>query len=130
MQRDGYVFFELYVTDLAHHVAIFRDALGFRVVEDDGDFAKLQSSHGTVLLNAGELPATHPFAAYRAHPTRGMGVELGVVTRDLEKAREAALALDGCVVTDVTVQEWGMQDFRILSREGYFFRVTTPDDDA
>jgi len=131
MQADGYVFFELYVEDLEHYVAIFRDALGFRVIEDDGDFVKLGSSHGTVLLNATtSLPPDHPFAAYLSQPSRGMGVELGVVTRDLDRARTAALVLEGCVVSEITTQEWGMRDFRVRSREGYFFRVTTPDDDA
>ncbi len=131
MQADGYLFFELYVDDLRHYVAIFEEALGFRVVEDDDDFVKLASSHGTVLLNATKsLPAEHPFAAFRAQRSRGLGVELGVVTRDLDLARSRALALPGCVVTEVTTQEWGMRDFRILSREGYFFRVTTPDDDG
>jgi hypothetical protein len=130
MQADGHVFFELYVVDLAHYVAIFRDALGFRVVEDDDDFAKLESSHGTVLLNSmAALPEGHPFAAYRTHPLRGMGVELGVVTRDLDRAWHAARALGGLVVTDITHQEWGMSDFRIQTREGYFLRVTTPDEE-
>ena len=129
MQADGFVFFEIYVTDLAHHTAIFRDALGFRVVEDDGDFVKLKSPHGTVLLNSMTLPATHTFAEHRTAPRRGMGVEMGIVTVDLEACWTRAKALSGCVVTDIVTQEWGMSDFRILSREGYFFRVTTPDPD-
>jgi hypothetical protein len=129
MQADGHVFFELYVLDLAHHVAIFRDALGFSVIEDDGDFVKLASSHGTVLLNSTTtLPPGHPFAGYRTAPRRGIGVELGFVARDLARARQQALKIDGAVVTEVTHQEWGMSDFRILSREGYFIRVTTPDE--
>ena len=129
MQADGYLFFELYVLDLPHYVALFRDGLGFDVVEDDGDFVKLASSHGTVLLNATEsLPADHPFASFRTAPSRGMGVELGVVTRDLDQARVRTLAVPGCVVSEVTTQEWGMRDFRVRTRDGYYFRVTTPDE--
>ena len=129
MQADGYVFVELYVRDLAHYVAIFRDALGFGVIEDDGDFVKLQSPHGTILLNATtELPADHPFSHYRQAETCGLGVEIGFVTRDLDGARRRACEIPGCVVSEVTHQEWGMSDFRIRSHEGYFFRVTTPDE--
>jgi catechol 2,3-dioxygenase-like lactoylglutathione lyase family enzyme len=128
MQAAGYLFVELYVVDLAHYKAVFRDALGFEVIEDDDDFVKLRSQHGTVLLNATTaLPRSHPFADYRAHARRGDGVEIGFVTDDLGRARQASLAIPGCLVTEVTHQEWGMSDFRILSREGYFFRVTTPD---
>ena len=128
MQATGHLFVELYVEDVAHYVAIFRDALDFVVIDEEDDFVKLRASHGTVLLNATpRLPPSHPFAEYRAHSTRGMGVEIGFVTDDLEKARQAAMGLAGCVVSEVTHQEWGMSDFRILSREGYYFRVTTPD---
>jgi len=128
MQAAGYLFVELYVQDLAHYTAIFRDALGFDIVDDEEGFVKLRSRHATVLLNATtELPLDHPFKDYRAHAKRGLGVEIGFVTEDLERARRASLAIPGCVVTPVTHQEWGMSDFRILSREGYFFRVTTPD---
>ena len=52
------------------------------------------------------------------------------MTRDLEKARTAALQIPGCAVSEVTHQEWGMSDFRILSLEGYYFRITTPDPDT
>ena len=131
MQADGYLFFELYVVSLAHYVSIFRDALGFEVVEREDDFVKLQSPHGTVLLNATtSLPEGHPFASYRSHASRGLGVELGIVTADLEKAWIAARALAGCVVSEIAHQEWGMSDFRIQSLEGYFFRVTTRDPEA
>ena len=131
MQADGYLFVELYVVDLAHYVAIFRDALGFRILEEDPDFVKLQSAHATVLLNAAsELPSRHPFVGYRARSPRGDGVEIGFVTRDLDGARRAALAIPGCLVSEVTHQEWGMSDFRMLSREGYYLRVTTPDPEA
>jgi hypothetical protein len=131
MQAEGYVFLEIYVEDLQHYVSIFRDALGFRVVENDDDFVKLASTHGTVLLNSmTDLPATHPFASFRTEPRRGMGVEMGIVTKNLDKAWRAAREIPGCVVSEVTHQEWGMSDFRILSREGYYFRVTTPDEEG
>jgi hypothetical protein len=130
MQQNGFVFFEIYVTDLAHYRAIFEDGLGMRVVEDDGDFVKLKSSLGTVLLNAmKDLPPDHPFARYREVPLRGLGVELGIVTTDLAAAHARVHAIAGCVVSDIVTQEWGMSDFRIRTREGYFFRVTTPDPD-
>ena len=128
MQANGFVFFEIYVADLAHYRSIFEDGLGMRVVEDDGDFVKLKSAYGTVLLNSmTDLPEAHPFARYRDVPSRGMGVEMGIVTTELAAAHERTRRVPGCVVSDVVTQEWGMSDFRIQTREGYFFRVTTPD---
>jgi uncharacterized glyoxalase superfamily protein PhnB len=136
MQTDGHVFFELYVSDLASYVRLFRDALGMAIVhddddEDDPDFAKLRTPHGTVLLNSmDDLPATHPFAGFKATPRRGFGVELGLVIDDLDAAWAKARALPDCAVTEITTQPWGMRDFRVTTKEGYFLRVTTSDPEA
>jgi catechol 2,3-dioxygenase-like lactoylglutathione lyase family enzyme len=131
VQADGYLFVELYVSDVAYYTAVFRDVLGLAVVEDDGGFVKLRSPHATVMLNDGrDLAADHPFADFPAATRRGVGVELGFVVRDLDRARAAALAIPGQRVSEVTHQEWGMSDFRVLTREGYYLRVTTPDPEA
>jgi catechol 2,3-dioxygenase-like lactoylglutathione lyase family enzyme len=131
VQKEGYVFVELYVTDLPYYVALFRDGLGLEVVDDDGGFVKLQSRHATVMLNTGgELGDSHPFARFVDAPRRGLGVELGFVTGDLERARQALLRIPGHTVSDVTHQPWGMSDFRVLTREGYYLRVTTADPTA
>lgn len=130
MQTDGHVFFELYVRDLRSYKRLFHEALGMTLAEDEDDFVKLKSSHGTVLLNAmDDLPATHPFAGFKERPTRGFGVELGVVIDDLDRAWERAKTLDDCTVTDIATQPWGMRDFRVTTMEGFFVRVTTSDPD-
>ena len=128
MQTDGHVFFELYVADLRWYVGLFRDALGMTVAEDDDDFVKLKSAHGTALLNGmDDLPAAHPFAGFKAVPTRGFGVELGVVIDDIDAAWARAQALRDCLVTPIATQPWAMRDFRVTTKEGYFLRVTTSD---
>ena len=128
-RRDGTVFVELYVPDPAYYVRIFRDALGFAVTRDEGDFVELQSSRAIVLLNRFDDPDPgHPFEHYRAQRC-GIGVEIGIVCETPERlatSRLAAKAIEGCTVTDVGRQEWGMTDFRILTPHGYYLRVTTP----
>ncbi len=127
MQADGYVFVELYVEDPAYYVRLFRDALGFTVARDEGDFVALRSRQGTVLLNAFTDPEPgHPFEHYRDQPRRGLGVEIGIVTERAAEAWAAARAIEGCVVGELVTQEWGMTDFRILTPHGYYLRVTTP----
>ena len=127
-RTDGLVFVELYVPDPAYYVRIFRDALGFEVTRDEGDFVELCSSRAIVLLNRFDEPTPgHPFEHYRS--TRcGVGVEIGVVCEPqrLEGLHDSARRVEGCVVTDMVRQEWGMTDFRILTPEGYYLRVTTP----
>lgn len=127
MQADGFVFVELYVEDPAYYVRIFHDALGFEVVRDEGDLVELRAKHATVLLNRFDDPeAGHPFEHYREHARRGMGVEIGIVCEDVEPLWARARRIEGCVVSEICAQEWGMTDFRVLTPHGYYLRVTTP----
>ena len=123
----GFVFVELYVEEPAYYVRIFRDALGFQVTRDEGDFVELRSAHAIVLLNTFEEPdAGHPFEHFRAERRRGLGVEIGIVSEKIHEAWGAAKAIEGLSVSDVVTQEWGMTDFRIVTPHGYYLRVTTP----
>jgi hypothetical protein len=127
MHAEGFVFVELYVEEPAYYVRIFRDALGFVVVRDEGDFVELRSAQGKVILNAFTDPDPgHPFEHYKDQPRRGVGVEIGVVSERIHEAWAAAKRIEGCAVTDIVAQEWGMTDFRILTPHGYYLRVTTP----
>jgi lactoylglutathione lyase len=127
LRAEGFVFVELYVEEPAYYVRIFRDALGFDVTRDEGDFVELRTARAIVLLNKFDDPdAGHPFEHYRAERRRGLGVEIGVVTEKIHEAWSAAKAVEGCTVSDVVTQEWGMTDFRILTPHGYYLRVTTP----
>jgi hypothetical protein len=129
LRTPGFVFVELYVEEPAYYVRIFRDALGFEVLRDEGDFVELASARGLVLLNAFEEPEPgHPFERYRAEVRRGLGVEIGIVLdrERLVASWEAARRIDGCAVSNVVDQEWGMTDYRIVTPHGYYLRVTTP----
>ena len=129
MTAPGSVFVELFVPEIGPYVALFRDVLGFTLVDDDGDFAKLESQRGLVLLQAStDLPADHPFADLARGGRRGLGVEIGVAVSDLRAAWTRAKTLPDCTVSDIVPQEWGTSDFRIVTREGYYLRVSDPSD--
>jgi catechol 2,3-dioxygenase-like lactoylglutathione lyase family enzyme len=125
-RAHGFVFVELYVPDPAYYVRIFHGALGFEVVRDEGDFVELRSSRGLLLLNRFDDPDPgHPFEHYRQGRC-GLGVEIGIFCEDLEASWRRARQVEGCEVTEIVRQEWGMTDFRILTPHGYYLRVTTP----
>ena len=124
-RAQGFVFVELYVPDPAYYVRIFQGALGFEVVRDEGDFVELRSSRGLVLLNRFDDPEPgHPFERYRQGRC-GLGVEIGIFSEDLEGSWQRAQRVEGCEVTGIVRQEWGMTDYRILTPHGYYLRVTT-----
>ncbi len=126
-RADGFVFVELYVEDPAYYVRIFHGALGFEVTRDEGDFVELRTARAVVLLNRFDEPDPgHPFEHYRSEMRRGIGVEIGIVSERLRETWEKARAIEGCTVTDIVDQEWGMTDYRIVTPHGYYLRVTTP----
>jgi len=72
MQADGYVFVELYVEDPAYYVRLFRDALGFTVTRDEGDFVALRSKQGTVSASrSASSPSARPKRGPRRRASRG-----------------------------------------------------------
>jgi 4-hydroxyphenylpyruvate dioxygenase-like putative hemolysin len=124
-RADGFVFVELYVPDPAYYVRLFR-ALGFEPTRDEGDFVELRSRRAIVLLNRFDDPDPgHPFEHYRTARC-GVGVEIGLFCEDLEASWTRARQIEGCQVTEIVRQEWGMTDYRILTPHGYYLRVTTP----
>jgi lactoylglutathione lyase len=130
MQAPGYVFVELYVEDMPYYLLLVRDVLGFEVVRTEEGWAELRSSHGTIILNRHDDPEPgHPFEHFAGVQRRGFGVEIGIVCdsrADLSAKWARARRVEGCVVTDIVDQDWGMTDFRILTPQGYYLRVTTP----
>lgn len=126
MHAEGFVFVELYVEDPPFYARIFQ-ALGFQIVREEDGFVELRSARGLVLLNAFDDPDPgHPFEHYRDQKRRGLGVEIGIVTDHVQQAWAAVRRIEGCDVTDIVTQEWGMTDFRVLTPAGYYLRVTTP----
>src|ERR1700685_2104861 len=96
LRRPGFVFVELYVEDPAYYTRLFRDALRFELVRDEGTYVELRSERGLVLLNAFEdADAGHPFEHYRREKRRGVGIEIGVVTDRLEGTGEGGGGLGG-----------------------------------
>ena len=127
MHADGFLFLELCCEEPSYYARIFRDALGFKVIRDEGDFMELRSARGLVILSSlTDAEPGHPFEHYREAPRRGIGVEIGIVSDHVEAAWAAAKKIEGCTVTDIVEQEWGMTDFRILTPHGYYLRITTP----
>lgn len=125
----GLVFIELYTLDIPASTRLFTEVFGFKVTQDELGFIGLRSPNAIVLLNDGhDLPAGHRFQGKITGRNHGDCVEIGMVVKDLEQARQRAKALGRYQVTDIVLQDWGMRDFRIVTDEGFYLRVTEPYD--
>lgn len=125
-KRSG-LFVELYTDEIPYYIDFFEKVLGFEVFRNEGKFVELRRGLDTILLN-GEgkiLPKGHPF--YRKLGNlKGLGVEIGVSSNDLEKSHTAAKTLCGLKVTKIVSQEWELRDFRVILPDGYYIRITEP----
>ena len=57
----------------------------------------------------------------------GLGIEIGIVVADLDKAYAAALKFKDKgwpISTGIVRRPWGARDFRVLAPDGYYLRFT------
>jgi lactoylglutathione lyase len=116
---------ELFVRDLDISMSFYREALGFRVVRSTpGAYAALAREGAIIGLNlASGLPADHPVSLLPAERP-GRGVEIVLVVRDAEESFAQALRSGRAIFAPLTIQPWGLTDFRIIDPDGYYVRVT------
>ena len=115
LRKPGFLFVELSVQDLPGHVKFFQDVAGFKQVYKDGSFVVLDSERGQFLLNGkkdGKLAGRVP------------GLEIGIVVADLDAAFAAAKKSDWRIERGIAKQPWGVRDFRVLSPDGFYLRIT------
>jgi lactoylglutathione lyase len=125
----GLVFIELYTLDIPASTRLFTEVFGFTITQDEQGFIGLRSPKAIILLNDGhDLPAGHRFEGRITGREHGNCVEIGMVVENLEEASRRAKALGNYQVTDIVQQDWGMRDFRVLTTEGFYLRVTEPFD--
>ena len=122
-------FVELYVPDPAPYLTLFVDCLGYRVESRLDGWIDLRRDGDRLLLNSEDeqqLGEDHPFAGGREVDTRGYGVELAIVVDDdlveiCERVRERGIGLK---IETVRMRPWGVRDFRVMTTDGYYIRVT------
>lgn len=116
---------ELFVRDIGHSIAFYRDVLGFDVLrETSGGYVSIGREGAVLGLNtASRLPLDHPIRPRPGHRV-GLGVELVVVVDDVAAVHRRAAASGHPEVTAVVDQPWGLTDFRVLDPDGYYIRVT------
>ena len=69
----------------------------------------------------------HPFSGKLTGSDQGLGIEIGIVVADLDKAYAAALKFKDKgwpISTGIVRRPWGARDFRVLAPDGYYLRFT------
>jgi catechol 2,3-dioxygenase-like lactoylglutathione lyase family enzyme len=118
---------EFFVEDLERSREFYTQVLGFCITrrKEDG-FTELRRGAATIALNSNTiLKPDHP-ARPAQHERIGKGIEIVLVTEDLEQVYDQVLASRWPLSTPMTHQPWGMTDFRLIDPDGCYIRVTGP----
>jgi len=119
------VFIELYVRDITYNITLFSEVLGFSVIRDEGNFAELHSGNSMLLLNDGsDLELGHPFRGRLDPINNGIGTEIGFDVSDVSAVYKKASQFNGLKMTEIKLQSWGLKDFRVVTPDNYYLRVT------
>lgn len=126
LRQPGFIFLELETKKIDEFVSFFKDVMDFKVTERKGRFASMQTNLAELLLVDPEMiPAGHPFHNKLTGSGQGLGVEMGFVVADVDKAYAAAVKHEGFKISSgIVLRPWGVRDFRVLSPDGYYFRFT------
>jgi lactoylglutathione lyase len=116
---------EIFPSDLDRTLQFYVDVLRFEVVRDEreAEWPHLALRRGDVRVGAAERsPVDAPDA--RRPPT---GVELVLEVDDIEAELDHVASAGWEVSEPLTAQPWGLRDFRLHDPDGYYWRITEPD---
>jgi lactoylglutathione lyase len=114
---------ELFPADLDAFADFYVRVLGFGIVDDrrQDDVPYLAVQRANVRIGAVRTwQAVDP--AHRAVPT---GAELVLEVDDITLERDRVIASGWPLASDLTLQPWGLSDFRLFDPDGYYVRITT-----
>jgi len=129
LRKPGFIFMELATTRVEEYFSFFASVADFRLlsrrpgyVEVRSDLAELTFIDPTKYWSNG-----HPFSGKLTGSGQGLGIEIGIVVADLDKAYETAVTFKEKgfpISTGIVRRPWGVRDFRVLAPDGYYFRFT------
>lgn len=116
---------EFSVENLERSRDFYVNVLGFTISRQKEDgFTELRQGSAVLALNClTSLNDDHPTRP-RIGERIGRGVEIVLITENLEAAYEQVLASEWPVSTPITNPPWGMTDFRLTDPDGCYIRVT------
>lgn len=117
---------ELFSRDLEASLQFFTRALGFAAKAGDPSYTGLRLGNVVIgLAHVDGLPSLYPLRPRDGEERLGLGVEIVIETDDVDTAHRRALDSGYELASELRQRSWGLRDFRIVSPDGYYVRVTS-----
>lgn len=126
--RLGYTI--VYVPDVAASLQFFENAFGLkrRFLHESGVYGELETGETTLSFAAHSLgdsnfPGGHVHADSSAQP---LGMEIALVTTDVAKAHQSAIACGARELSMPTAKPWGQTVSYVRAPDGCLIELCTP----
>lgn len=118
---------ELFVESMENSIEFYRDVLEFNVPEKaDKEYVPVKK--GDVLLGLGgmkSLPDHHPLKVKNDNQKNGLGIEIVLEVEEIHAFYKKIVSKGYPIETELAKKPWGLEDFRLLDPDGYYFRITS-----
>jgi lactoylglutathione lyase len=120
----------VYVPDVAASLAFYESAFGLprRFLHESGTYGELETGATTLAFAAHELGELN-FRAGHVHASaseKPLGIEIALVTEDVEQAHRAALAAGAAEVAAPAAKPWGQVVSYVRCPDGSLVELCTP----
>ncbi len=119
----------VYVSDPAASLAFFEQAFGLtrKFLHDGGDYGELATGETTLAfashgLGAGNMPGGY----VRADGEKPLGMEIALVTEEIQAAHARAVAKGATSLKEPTVKPWGQTVSYVRCPDGTLVELCTP----
>lgn len=120
----------LYVPDVAASLAFFETAFGLtrRFLAETGDYGELDTGATTLSFASQDLALSHHPAGcvFASASDRPLGVEIALVTGDVEAAHATALAAGATELAPPKAMPWGQVVSFVRCPDGTLVELCTP----
>ena len=120
----------LYVEDVSLSTKFYNDAFGIatRFVHDGGDYAELDTGSTTLAFAAYSLGDSNFPNGYTklVDLAKPAGVEIALVTDDVQTAVTNAIEAGASVISDPTTKPWGQTVAYVRAPDGCLIELCTP----
>lgn len=128
LRKPGFVFMEFGTQRVEEYVSYFESVANFKVMSRKPGYVQVRSKLAELtFIDPMYWSKGHPFYQKITGSGQGVGIEIGIVVADLDKAYAAAAPFKDKgwpIATGIVRRPWGARDFRVLAPDGYYLRFT------
>lgn len=108
---------EIFPSDLERSLAFYIDTLQFTIRKRKENYVFM--GRGDIFLAAIGIPTEETLEEKEAYRRPPKGLEIVIEVDDLKAERDRIVGAGYKLDADITKQEWGLTDFRIVDPDGY-----------